>query len=263
MADELARWARSARPSCSGAPRPRPSRRCARRCVEAALAQRERPSAARQRRAGRRRRARRGGRAAEAPGDALWAYCVARAGEPVPADAPGVDAGGAGRARRDGDLAALVSRVPLAEFGAEPLRRNLNDLAWLERVARAHEAVLERALAARTIVPLRLCTIYASEDGGAACSTSERDALARALEALAGARSGPSSCSSTPSGSRRRRARGARGRCDRGRLDARRRRRVHAAAAHERQVARRGRRARHRGRRATSHARLRTRRPTP
>ena len=34
---------------------------------------------------------------------------------------------------------------PLAEFGAEPLRRNLNDLGWLERVARAHEAVLERA----------------------------------------------------------------------------------------------------------------------
>lgn len=57
-----------------------------------------------------------------------------------------------------------VSRVGLAEFGAEPLRANLNDFAWLERVARAHEAVLEHALRAATIVPLRLCTIYADAE---------------------------------------------------------------------------------------------------
>ena len=86
----------------------------------------------------------------------------------------GASRGGRVERVQEGELAALVSRVPLAEFGEEPLRRNLNDLAWLERVARAHEDVLEHALAATTIAPLRLCTMYESEervramlDGGA------------------------------------------------------------------------------------------------
>ena len=81
----------------------------------------------------------------------------------------------------DDGLAALVSRVPVAEFGEEPLRRNLNELAWLERVARAHEGVLERALADGTIAPLRLCTIY---DGPARVRTMLSAARARFLAVL-------------------------------------------------------------------------------
>jgi hypothetical protein len=94
-----------------------------------------------------------------AAGDALWVYCVLRADG---AAAPGGE-GVAGRpveVVEEHGLAALVSRVPLAEFGAEPLRRNLNELPWLEHTARAHESVLERAVAGATIAPLRLCTIY-------------------------------------------------------------------------------------------------------
>ena len=49
----------------------------------------------------------------------------------------------------DGDLAALVSRVPLTDFGDERLREHLNDLDWVERTARAHEGALEAALSAR------------------------------------------------------------------------------------------------------------------
>ena len=123
--------------------------------------------------------------ARDAPaGDGLWAYCVLRAGEPVPAG-NGVSAGPLERIEA-GDLAALVSRVPLNEFGAGPLRENLNDLAWLERVARAHEAVLDRALAQSTIVPLRLCTIYESEQSVREMLEREHDALAQALDALTG-----------------------------------------------------------------------------
>jgi gas vesicle protein GvpL/GvpF len=118
-------------------------------------------------------------------GDALWAYCVMRAGERLPDGAAGIE--GAPLARvESGELAAIVSRVPLAEFGAEPLRDNLNDIAWLERVARAHEAVLDAALAAGTVVPLRLCTIYESEAGVRRMLQDERDSLARALELLDG-----------------------------------------------------------------------------
>jgi Gas vesicle synthesis protein GvpL/GvpF len=116
-------------------------------------------------------------------GAGLWAYCVTRASEP-PAVA-GVHGAPVERLEADG-LAVLVSRVPLAEFGEDALRRNLNELDWLERVAREHEAVLERALEAGTIVPLRICTIFADDEGAAEMLRERRAALDTALDALDG-----------------------------------------------------------------------------
>jgi hypothetical protein len=116
-------------------------------------------------------------------GDGLWAYCVTRASEPPPGS--GVHAAPVERID-DGGLAAFVSRVPLAEFGEAPLRSNLNDLQWLERVAREHEAVLERALEGSTIVPLSICTIFADEQGVARMLAERRSAFDTALDALDG-----------------------------------------------------------------------------
>jgi hypothetical protein len=113
----------------------------------------------------------------------LWAYCVA--GAPPSATVVGVRArpvrtGGAG------DIRALVSEVPCAEFAEDALRQNLNDLQWLAEVARAHEGVLERVLRDTTIVPLRLCTIFESDAGVERMLEQERDALANALAVLSG-----------------------------------------------------------------------------
>jgi len=116
----------------------------------------------------------------------LWAYCIARASELSPEPLPGVDPEHATQRIDHGELAALVSPVALAEYGDEALRGNLNDFAWLERVARAHEAVLERALAAATVVPLRLCTIFADADGVRAMLATRGPELVEALDALAG-----------------------------------------------------------------------------
>lgn len=115
-----------------------------------------------------------------------WAYCVLRADEPSPPQLIGVD--GSSEVERVGasDLAVLVSRVPRAEFGEGPLQENLNDIAWLERVARAHEAVQDQALQAATIVPLRMCTLFESADSVRQMLERERDSLATALEQLAG-----------------------------------------------------------------------------
>jgi hypothetical protein len=117
-------------------------------------------------------------------GHALWAYCVARADAALEDGGPGVDPDGPVSWIRHGDLALLCSRVPLAGFAEEPLRRNLNDLAWLGRVARAHEAAIERALATTTIVPLRLCTIFAGEDAAKDMLAERAPALTQALDAL-------------------------------------------------------------------------------
>jgi Gas vesicle synthesis protein GvpL/GvpF len=116
-------------------------------------------------------------------GDGIWAYCITRA-EGAPA-MEGVHGSPVDRLE-DGGLAVLVSRVPLSEFGEDALRRNLNDLDWLERVARAHEEVLERALEGATIVPLRICTIFADEQAAARMLAEQRSTFATALDALDG-----------------------------------------------------------------------------
>jgi hypothetical protein len=118
------------------------------------------------------------------PDEGLWAYGVTAAGA-APSGLTGVAGGAVEPLEHDG-LALLVSRVSLDEYGEEPLRRNLNDLAWLERVARAHETVLDGALEATTVVPLRLCTIFAGEDGARRMLEERAGVLRQALGTLEG-----------------------------------------------------------------------------
>jgi hypothetical protein len=115
----------------------------------------------------------------------LWAYGVVAADSVSPAHLLGV-AGGAVSPVAAGDLAALTSPVPRADFDAEPLRKHLNELPWLERVAREHEAVLEQALAGTTVVPLRLCTIFEDAAGVERMLEREQPALIDALGRLEG-----------------------------------------------------------------------------
>jgi len=63
------------------------------------------------------------------------------------------------------DLLAVVSRVPLEEFGEEGLRARLEDASWLEREVRAHEQVIEKVMEGRTVLPMKLCTIFHRESG--------------------------------------------------------------------------------------------------
>jgi HAMP domain-containing protein len=83
-------------------------------------------------------------------------------------------------------LGAVAGRVSLAEFGEEPLRERLNDLAWLEETARAHEQVVNSVRELRTVVPMRLCTIYRSEEAVREMLMRERDFLAQSLQRLSG-----------------------------------------------------------------------------
>jgi hypothetical protein len=61
-------------------------------------------------------------------------------------------------------LVACVSTVPLDRFGAEPLRRSLEDLDWLSDTARAHHGVVEAVVAAAPTAPVRLVTVYSDDD---------------------------------------------------------------------------------------------------
>jgi gas vesicle protein GvpL/GvpF len=63
------------------------------------------------------------------------------------------------------ELKAVVSSVDLAEFGEAALRRNLENLSWVEKTARRHDEIVRRAAAITTaLAPFRLVTIYKSDD---------------------------------------------------------------------------------------------------
>lgn len=61
-------------------------------------------------------------------------------------------------------IAAVVSTVDLDEFGEEGLRRNLEDLAWLERVARGHDDVVHAVSRHGPAAPLRLATVCLDDE---------------------------------------------------------------------------------------------------
>jgi hypothetical protein len=100
-------------------------------------------------------------------GDAWWVYCVVRAQDATEAvtGLSGIEPDTSVDVLFAGELAALASRVPLPEYGDDQLRRNLEDIAWLERTARAHESVQEQVMRRTALVPLRLCTLYRDEAG--------------------------------------------------------------------------------------------------
>jgi Gas vesicle synthesis protein GvpL/GvpF len=116
----------------------------------------------------------------------LYLYGIVRADVRISGDLPGVDAGHEVFLLEGNELAAIVSSVPLDEFGEEQLRENLNDVAWLEEKARAHEAVLEAMLESTTVVPTRLCTIFRDEKHVREMMGREGAALVEALERLEG-----------------------------------------------------------------------------
>ena len=87
-----------------------------------------------------------------------------------------------------GELVALVSAVPLSEYSDDRLREHLNDIEWVERVARAHERVLDQTLERATILPLRLCTLYRDREGVRHMLTEQEPLLLEALSELEGRR---------------------------------------------------------------------------
>jgi hypothetical protein len=93
-------------------------------------------------------------------GVAWYVYGIVEAGSEAPAGA-GVEVSTVTAGR----VSALVSRVPLEEYGEDAVRARLEDPAWLAGAAHVHEAVLEAALRSGAVVPFRLLTIFRDCDG--------------------------------------------------------------------------------------------------
>jgi hypothetical protein len=117
---------------------------------------------------------------------ALYVYGVIAA-EPEPtASVTGVDGAHPVITVREGDLAAVASHVAVEEFGEARLREHLADMGWVEATARAHEEVLDHTRAQVTVIPMRMCTVYRTEEGLREMLRREAVALREALSHLEG-----------------------------------------------------------------------------
>jgi len=117
----------------------------------------------------------------------VWTYAVTERDRPACLDGLEGVAGGPVRAVTAAGLTAIAGDVPAADFDAAALRRNLEDLGWLETTARAHHRVIEAVAGEGPVVPMRLATVY-RDDAGAAAALAEHAGDLRAAIARTRAR---------------------------------------------------------------------------
>lgn len=120
---------------------------------------------------------------------ATYVYAlVQRRRAPVMTRAPrGLPGTGRARALDAGDgLWLIVADAPLARYGSAPLEARLRDLEWVAACATAHEAVVEFAARAGTTIPLKLFTLFNSDERAVEHIARMRPAIERVLGRVAG-----------------------------------------------------------------------------
>jgi hypothetical protein len=116
----------------------------------------------------------------------LYAYAITRGLDAAAvAEQSGIGGQPVRLVEREG-LAVVVSEVDLEQFGEEGLRRNLEDLAWLETVALAHDDVARFSAARAPTAPLRLATVFLGEDSVRAQLAEWHEQAQRALDRIEG-----------------------------------------------------------------------------
>jgi hypothetical protein len=96
-------------------------------------------------------------------GEVLYAYGVVRAefdGARLPSGIDDVPV----TLVRQGELAALVSRLPAREYGSSAVETNSGEVAWLSPRAMAHDRVLTWAQEHGGVIPLPMFSMWGSEE---------------------------------------------------------------------------------------------------
>ena len=116
---------------------------------------------------------------------ATWLYAIAQNLDQ--AELTGLHGVGGAQVRvlRNGPLTAVVEWVDPGAFGAEKLQARLSDPAELEAVARRHHDVVVAVAALGPALPLRLATVYLSDDRVHSLLSERRDNFCQTLAWLA------------------------------------------------------------------------------
>ena len=79
-----------------------------------------------------------------------------------------------------------MSDAPFESFGEVPLASRLSDLDWVSRAAVAHDAVVERFLTADAVLPMKVFTIFTSDDRALAQTRSDWERIEALLRGVTG-----------------------------------------------------------------------------
>jgi len=83
-------------------------------------------------------------------------------------------------------LEAVTSDVPLPEFSEDGLREHLEELPWLEEVARTHDEVVRAVTAHAPTAPMRLATIFHDDEAVRRRVQEWREGLVEVLDRIDG-----------------------------------------------------------------------------
>lgn len=86
------------------------------------------------------------------------------------------------------EMQAVVCDVDLSEFGEDVLPQHLEDLRWLEEVARAHNDVVWQVADQATMAPMRLVTICSDDESVRRRIDDNMTGLTQALDNVEGRR---------------------------------------------------------------------------
>ncbi|RPI51517.1 MAG: hypothetical protein EHM55_18720 [Acidobacteria bacterium] len=120
---------------------------------------------------------------------ATYVFCLVQSGRApslrsVPASLPG--AGAPRLIPVDRDIWAVVADAPLERFEGEELQRELQDVEAISRHALAHASVVEFFFRHAPVIPLKLFTLFSSDDAASAHLQSRREELTRMFAGLRG-----------------------------------------------------------------------------
>jgi hypothetical protein len=121
-------------------------------------------------------------------GTATYLYCLVHAARPASGRAPrGLAGAGPVRLIDAGDgLWLAAADAPLARYGADPIERGLHDLNWVSACAMGHEGVVEHFARRATVVPMKLFTLFASDERAIAHVRRTRRRLDRLIARVGG-----------------------------------------------------------------------------
>jgi len=82
-------------------------------------------------------------------------------------------------------LFIAVAEAPLNRYGEAAINRGLSDLDWVSRAAVAHEAVVESFIKETAVLPMKLFTIFTSDDRAMAHVRTDRRRIAAVAKRVA------------------------------------------------------------------------------
>jgi hypothetical protein len=116
----------------------------------------------------------------------VWLYAITDSSRGASTAGVAGLAGAPLRVVESAGLSAVVSTVDSAAFGEQALRRNLEDLDWVTSVAHTHDAVIRAVATNGAVVPLRLASIYSTDEHVHRLLNDRRAELCEALRFVSG-----------------------------------------------------------------------------